>query len=582
MKKLILTFLSKYREKQVPQNYTYNKNEYPGAQTNEAPLKCLLKEMSKRNDEWQVLCIVSHEVFTHKIDNNQTQYDFYKKTIRDYNEKELKELNLSINVDCIAYKFLFNKDNIPISDQEVELSIYHQLNEFLLKHKIEEVYIDFTGGLRDTSYLLVSIIQYMETREIKCKKIIYSNLQENTISDLDNTYNIEKLISGIREFINTGNAVSISNFFEQLQSIPELVKEVLDNINSYAFAMSVINTDKIEEARNNLQNSLRELEKEQNLSNLYAEMFKALSPVIREKMLLDGEINYPKMIKWCLDNRLIQQAVTLYIEKMPFYYYDTEPLLNNLAPLENVNVKGNAHDTKEYQGFYTDFYDKLQESDLISNFKQVLSENLPQEPINGQSEMENIKDWQTRVLDIFAKNNLEEAFNNLSKLLDKYYDPIGFYNNKFPDIEVYNIHYTNKSKNYIKFLNLVISNPRLKHYCVFNKKESYIENEGTYTKKTKTLECIKDLDSKIFSSEEEREHIAKILYAYLCVKIIRNRLNHAKDKKLEADEEKAISILRNYVWKNNQHFIDIEIDTVYDNIKRIIEFGLSLSSSNPK
>ena len=582
MKKLILTFLSENKEDAQTKRYTYNHNEYTGAQTNEAPLKCLLKEMSLKNDEWQILCIVSSKVFSDIIKNNNiTQYELYKNIIKDYNETELKDLSLTIDINYLTYKFQLDQNISKLLDQQVELSIYNQLNEFLQKHKIEEVYIDYTGGLRDINYQMISIIQYMETRGINCKKILYSNWYDKKIYDLDNTYSLEKLISGIREFINTGNAVSISNFFEQLQNIPELVKKVLDNINSYAFAMSVINIDKIEQARKNLQNSLKKLENESNLSNLYAEMFKALSPIIREKMLLDGEINYPRMIHWCLENRLIQQAVTLYIEKMPVYYYATEPLLNKLVPLEKV--KENPHETKEYHGFYTDFYDKLQKQDLTYIFMQVLSENMPKDSINGQSEIENIKEWKLRVLDEFLKNNLKDAFNNLSELLDKYYDHIGLYNNKFLFIEIYDIHYQNKPKNYIKFLKLVVSDSRLKHYCVFKQKETFFNNEGIYTRKTNAIENIKDLDSEYFTNENERKYIAQILYAYLCVKMIRNRLNHAVEDDSTDDEIKAKRKIKKYLWKDNKPFVqNIEIDVIYKHIKTIIEFGLSLCGRNQK
>ena len=66
-------------------------------------------------------------------------------------------------------------------------------------------------------------------------------------------------------------------------------------------------------------------------------LFKSISGVIREKFgAQSGEdIDYLDIITWCLDNRMIQQAVTIYTEKMPEFLFNTGLLSYNPV---SVNV----------------------------------------------------------------------------------------------------------------------------------------------------------------------------------------------------------------------------------------------------
>lgn len=499
MSKLLLLFLSEFKTNKTEQKYYHNENLYLGKQTNDAPVKCLLKEMSVPQDNWDILCIASHKVLNEKTEElDLPQYQIFQKTVIDYQASELSHLNLKINFSYLTYKFS-ESTNEEQNNYIEETSIYRQLNDFLGKKEIKHVYIDYTGGLRDTAYQMVSIIQYMETRGISCQKIVYSNFIEKKIYDLDNAYQTEKLISGIKEYLNTGNCVVLTNFFEAQQDFPPTVKKVAENIVSFADAMSVCNIANLEKARNNLTNSLMKMEMDKRPSNLYAEMFKALSPVIKEKMYLNGEIDYPKMIKWCLDNRQIQQAVTLYIEKMPAYYYAKEPLLQKQCPLKNVVPQ--AHETPEYHGFYTDFFEKYQEPNLLTMFGQLIKNNMPYQD-------EKHKYWTNRVKDRFCSLEISKAFSKLTELINKLYTSDGQLRRNLPygSNDFYDSQITQST--YLKLLNMLQNNLKLQHYLVYNDFQKYTNIKiGDYLKKAKVIERIKNLPDTEFSSPEEHERI---------------------------------------------------------------------------
>lgn len=66
------------------------------------------------------------------------------------------------------------------------------------------------------------------------------------------------------------------------------------------------------------------------------------------------------------------------------------------------------------------------------------------------------------------------------------------------------------------------------------------------------------------------------MYTYLCVKVIRNRLNHASEEDLSDDEQKTIRLLKKFTYKKEPLIDKLELDVYYKHIKPVIEFGLSL------
>ena len=53
--------------------------------------------------------------------------------------------------------------------------------------------------------------------------------------------------------------------------------------------------------------------------------------LIRKKFGMgdEGNLSYLQLISWCVENNMLQQALVLYIEKMPEYYVEKGVFLEN-------------------------------------------------------------------------------------------------------------------------------------------------------------------------------------------------------------------------------------------------------------
>lgn len=180
--------------------------------------------------------------------------------------------------------------------------------------------------------------------------------KEKRIYELNCIYDMYQMINGVSEFVSTGNAVQLRNLFKKVdeENTPDLIKTIIEFSNS----MAVCDMSKIDQTVSDMAKLTEEVQEEQN--SVYYEMFQSMIPMIREKMRLkevvkQGKINYPVLIDWCTDNGLIQQATTLYVEKMPFYYNE-KGLLEKYICVDEVDPKLGG--TKEGAAFYEVLFNK--------------------------------------------------------------------------------------------------------------------------------------------------------------------------------------------------------------------------------
>ena len=447
------------------------------------------------------------------------------------------------------------------------------------------MFVDYTGGFRDISFLMTSIIRYLEFADIECKKIVYSNLSKsdeskNRIYELNCIYDMYQMINGVSEFVSTGNAVQLRNLFKKVdeENTPDLIKTIIEFSNS----MAVCDMSKIDQMVRKMA-KLTKKEKEEH-SSVYYEMFQSMTPMIREKMRLkevvkQGKINYPVLIDWCTDNGLIQQATTLYVEKMPFYYNE-KGLLKDYVCVEKVVPTQGA--TKESTAFYRELYavfkDKTEEiitaedsyereeEDFLSYIREIWDEI--KESGTDADKLQKLHEK------INMSDKFEAAGKRLLDILKDGYDLTGKSKNsrKYEEIGV-------EQKNVTAFMNTVTGQGKgIRYYCLTGDKnvDKSSSQEKTIRNKVKAL---KNLEDRELSSEEDYNKLYHPMLYYLPMKMLRNRMNHASNS-LTDDDRAGIE----YLASKGIHFMkegtdinaeDAQFELDIDTIKEIIREGIA-------
>lgn len=190
-KAAIITFLSISREG-TEEQYTVSESSQiiTGAETNDAPVKYLLTKAEENGSPVsRIACIVSKEVYADG--RTDSSYHRFQKMLTAY-------IPYTIDFIMIPYDFyLFQNNTVNTIDvqQDKALSVYQGITDALEGYN--EVYIDYTGGFRDTSFLTTVLIRYLEFINITCREIVYSNFIEKKLYSISYIYDMFQLLNAV-------------------------------------------------------------------------------------------------------------------------------------------------------------------------------------------------------------------------------------------------------------------------------------------------------------------------------------------------------------------------------------------------
>lgn len=123
-----------------------------------------------------------------------------------------------------------------------------------------------------------------------------------------------------------------------------------------------------------------------------------------------------------------------------------------------------------------------------------------------------------------------------------------------------------EAKTGARFINQIRDNSDAGAYYFLYNEEYKKPLEGTYERKLRALEKVRNSPVEIKESHVKRETLYNMMEYYCALKLIRNRINHASEAKMTEDEQKAAELLK------NRHRLSVEVES--KNIKRLISDGL--------
>lgn len=317
-KNVLLFFMSLYR---------LSDGDYKSRpQTNQTVINDLCKSAAKRPDFMIALC--SEDVRTDKT----VTYDGEKITTLDYFRCKFMPTCGFAQEQLICVE-------VPNSLQEADQTraIYEVLQHI---NSDDHLYIDMTGGMRDTAMLLITTARYLrDIRQIDTPQVLYAETvtpynvkpAQYAPRDCNQLYKLFDLISATDEFFSTGSARKLQKYFAET-SDPD-VQELLKRINTFSSDLALSRTGKIKKDLQNLRKALNAIKVPQDepssindlFFNLLKERFddefsgskdKDASSRVRKEEL------FPYQIEWCVKHNLYQQALTLLAENMPQFVCD--------------------------------------------------------------------------------------------------------------------------------------------------------------------------------------------------------------------------------------------------------------------
>ena len=517
--------------------YKVNIGDYDGAEieaihTNESILKCVshIKSVKETGGINKIVALVSNKVKNDCIEAYQsTALDYYCSKVQEcFGDIEI--VKISIETDSV--------DSVPVKEAVILKQICEQIS------KKDVVYIDSAGGARTTSSLIQLFTKILKYNGIKNPYSLYSDIQNGAqIYDTTSFQKMTDIADSMNEFMTTGKSDQLQKYFSD-KSLKQAYSDLLKTMTEFSDKIRLGVVDSLDSSVENLRICIDKCQKvsvdsEDEIGTVIINEF---LPTIEEKLLGDMQegIDYLKIVKWCIDNGLIQQAITVFNEKIPRYilnkgYIKVSDSMRNLC-VENK---------KEYDWEYVSFWNYLagckiehQANPLIEEFKAVL--------LDGKS----------------TKNSeINKVVKDLKKM--PYPIPCNYeLNPKYKCLYKLNC----KTKN--AFYNSICNDPNIIAELIGLDREKRTDEKKREDNFNSKFVGIKNIENGIipegFSFSIKKEKIVSILYGYSYIKALRNQINHASAEENLNEEQK------NILAKYGYNFDDFSLKTVKANIENAI------------
>lgn len=511
MKKILITYLSPLPSRENYITYETDSNTAIKAfYTNEAGVRYLAAKPETQDID-TVIAVCTNAVMTKQYDyiSGKSSYEYFSEIIK----------NTFTDADIIT---------VENAEQGDVLGVFDAIKGI---EQNSRIYLDITGGFRDAVYTLALISRFLEFKGMKVEKVVYS-MQMGThgrIKDYTSNFELMSLINGVSEFVNFGSCDTMYKYF--YYSDNEAIHNLIESLKSFSDSITLGKISSLNENLKEFSERLKICEK--SLRNIPEErIFAELLPIIKEKFFGENDsADYLSVIEWCINNNLLQQALTIYTEKIPEIIFKNEWIV--YLDEAEINHPKYGTDNPYAALFYANFLDL--DNSLLKQFKDIAIKAAKSgKPVSN-------KYLKRQVMSKAAKR-----YNLISKELQKYNR---FANNGLGNARRQNAKapsdWDNVTKDAWKILMDVDANVELglvTNNAFYN---TILENKDngkpqTIDKKIAFLSEFKEnvADSQEYKINIELEELKKISTAYVYFKAIRNEINHASDSENLSETQK--------------------------------------------
>ena len=259
--------------------------------------------------------------------------DYRDKYYRDEDGKTQTHLAFTLarfrkflpNADC----FIFDYDEDGNDDDNLKsiAQMAKHIQEYVagvVGHHVT-LHVDLTGGMRHVNMMMLELTRLLQYSGLMVGNVLYSNYDKdpdkpNFVEEVQNVYDLFQLMAGVEEFVNFGSVKALNSYYAG-RNLSEPLQKLRDSMDFFADAIKLCHYGQFRAAIQNLHDAVHDFDKHepQNVEDI---LMARLIGRIRENyydLIVVRDKDDLRIIRWCLENDYLQQALTLYTERVPEY-----------------------------------------------------------------------------------------------------------------------------------------------------------------------------------------------------------------------------------------------------------------------
>lgn len=314
-KNILLLFLSDVKTALVDGKVSVGKARYEkidGAEiltTSESAIRYL----SEKNFALDKIFIIASQKIRKPIkgfEPSQTHLEFFLERVKIFLP----------NVACDIYDYDENQSGDENLKSVAEVS--ERIQNFAAGGEVT-LHVDLTGGRRDVNMMMLDLTRLLEYSGLPVEKILYANFNsvDKTVAvvEVKNIYDLFQLIAGVEEFVNFGSVTALNSYYKG-KKLSAPLKRLLTAMENFAEAIKLCHYGQFSDAIINLHDAVHDFKPATN--DLQDILMARLIGRIREdyhQLIVNRKLDDLRVIRWCLCHDYLQQALTLYTERVPEY-----------------------------------------------------------------------------------------------------------------------------------------------------------------------------------------------------------------------------------------------------------------------
>lgn len=302
-RKVVLCAVSRMRSGAEEASYTYESDnggrKYPGAQTNEAPVKCIIDRFRPIDT---VYCLTSEEVKA-QTQGGESDWEFFRRKVRAY-------CGDTLALPCPAMEC------VPYDIHNPSRSVAPLL---ALLQDEDEVYLDVTGGGRDAVFLMTLVMQLLQYKHIRVGCAVYSDLNNKCLRRWESEFALFDLLKAVEDFVSYGKAGKLAAYFKD-RKVPKSISRFCRYANQFSLDLELCRTHQLEETVESIQKAMRSAGSASVQAAPDVQLFLSLIPEMQRQFIPERDSRAALLldtIDWCTRHELWLQALALYRENVP-------------------------------------------------------------------------------------------------------------------------------------------------------------------------------------------------------------------------------------------------------------------------
>lgn len=187
----------------------------------------------------------------------------------------------------------------------------------------DKIYLETTGGTRDVIMFFLLLTRILSYQGIAPAGATYGAVIEkgkSVVKDVDHLNAMFDLVGGMQELTSFGSVRTLRKYYGA-PAKDARIERLLKSAENLMETIALCRTEQMDGRLKRFNEAVAEAEACDDV------LLTQLLPVFRKKFWDGRDMTMPGLIQWCLNSDMIQQALTIYKEKMPGYLLSQSPLL---------------------------------------------------------------------------------------------------------------------------------------------------------------------------------------------------------------------------------------------------------------